>query len=128
MVFTTEERKEYNKAYYEKNKEKIDQRIKKRYENNKDKIKEQQKEYLQTDTGKKLRRINKWEKRGVKSEDYSSLYEYYLNCKYCENCDVELVEGNVGANKKVLDHSHKTGLFRNVLCHSCNNKRKEDNF
>jgi hypothetical protein len=29
---------------------------------------------------------------------------------------------------RVLDHSHITGQFRNILCCACNNRRKEDNF
>jgi hypothetical protein len=138
MVLTEEEQKARKREYYEKNKDKILEERKEHYEknkdkileqkkeyklNNKDKIKEKNKEYFQTEAGKKSSRITKWKKRNVKSEDYDALYEYYLNCKYCENCEVELVEGSIGANKKCLDHDHKTGLFRNILCHSCNIRR-----
>ena len=28
-------------------------------------------------------------------------------------------------NKKCMDHCHLTGLFRNILCNSCNSKRRE---
>jgi hypothetical protein len=111
-----EERKAYLKAYYEKNKEQIQENKK-----------EQNKEHFQTEEGKKSSRINNWKQRRVKSEDYNALYEYYLNCKYCENCGVEFVDGDLGANKKCLDHSHKTGLFRNILCNTCNNRRRENN-
>jgi hypothetical protein len=122
-----EKRKEYDKEYKEKNKEKIKQQSKEYYENNKEKIKEKNrkydKEYSQTEAGKKSYRIIKWKSRGLKNDDYNSLYDYFINCKNCELCNVELVEGNKG-NGKCLDHDHETGLFRNVLCRSCNVKRR----
>jgi hypothetical protein len=122
-----ENNKEYFKEYREKNKEKQREYLKEYYQNNKEKINEQsreyQKEYKQTEAGKKATRINNWKRMGVKSDDYNSLYEYYLNCKNCEECNVELVEGRYGNNKKCLDHDHNTGQFRNVLCCSCNTRR-----
>ena len=131
--------KEKQKKYYEKNKEKIDEKHKVYNKNNREKIKEQHKNYYennrekvleknkkwgQTEAGKKSGRITKWKQRGVKNDDFESLYEVYINTKFCEECNVELVEGSFGNNKKVLDHDHETGLFRNVLCCGCNNKRR----
>ena len=43
---TKEERKQYNKEYYEKNKEKIKEHVKEYREKNKEKIKEHMKEYM----------------------------------------------------------------------------------
>ena len=137
-----EARKAYHKEYREKNKEKIKEQDKEYYEQNKEYNKEYykeyrekhkeynkayHKEYIQTDAGKKSHRITSWKQAGVISDDIHSLYEHYINCKNCEVCDVELVEGLYGANKRCLDHSHTTGLFRNVLCHSCNIRRGENN-
>ncbi len=97
------------------------------FENNKERIREQKKEYKKkykkTDTAIKSRVIFNWKKRGVINDDFDSLYEYYLNCKNCEECNVELITGNKGSNKKCLDHDHKTGLFRNIVCHTCNVRR-----
>jgi len=118
-----EQRKEYKKEYYENNKDKI----KEYYENNKDKILEQAskrgKEYYNSDVGYKTKRIYAWKGRGVICDDFESLYEYYINCNNCEECNIELVKGDIGVNKKCLDHDHLTGKFRNVLCCSCNVKR-----
>jgi len=112
MPYRLEERKEKSRLYYLENKEKL-----KQYSNEYAKI------YSQTETGRKSGKINKWKHRGVITDDYSSLYDYYINCNNCEECDVELVEGNLGANKRCLDHDHITGLFRNVLCNTCNLRR-----
>jgi hypothetical protein len=153
MPYTIEQRKLYIKEYNEKNKEKIKEQRKEYREANKEKIKEYNKEYYhvnqdkfkeykelhrekikeqqkeydkeyrQTEVGKKSHRISRWKRWGVKHEDFNALYEYYLNCKNCEECNIELQEGNFGNNKRCLDHDHQTGLFRNVLCNSCNVKR-----
>ena len=120
---TPEERKVYDKIYREKNKDKMKEHKKEYNKKNKEKIKEKSKEYRKTDAGIKTHRIGNWKTYGVKSDDYSSLYEHYINCNKCEICSIDLVEGRYGANRRCLDHDHTTGLFRNVLCNSCNVKR-----
>tara|TARA_R110001606_G_scaffold308201_1_gene455156 strand:- start:48 stop:470 length:423 start_codon:yes stop_codon:yes gene_type:complete len=114
-----EANKEKMKEYREANKEKMKEYNKEYNENNKEK----RKEYNQTEQYKKNRRIYDWIKRGLIHDDFPSLYDYYINCNNCEECNIELVEGNFGANKRCLDHSHTTGLFRNVLCTGCNLRR-----
>ena len=135
---TPEEQKETSRLYYLANKDKIKERVKKYHNENKEKIKEYKKEYReknkektkqyykeykknyeQPEEGKKKEKIRSWKKIGVKHDDFSSLYDYYLNCKKCEECGKEDIKG---CNKH-LDHNHATGLFRNVLCNSCNLRR-----
>ena len=113
--------KEKYKQYREKNKERIKENSKEYREKNKERIREYREN--NKEQGKKSNRINTWKQTGVKSDDFNSLYDYYLNCKNCEECSVELVEGRYGNNRKCLDHDHITGEFRNVLCHTCNIKR-----
>ena len=97
----------------------------KRYrEKNKEKIKERDTEYWKSPAGLKIHRIYKWKSRGVKSDNFDELYEYYLNCNNCEECNVALTNDEVCITKKVLDHNHITGKFRNILCHKCNIVRK----
>jgi len=108
-----------------RDKEKRKEHSKKHYEKNKEKIIEADKKYRQTEKGKEVQTISNWKIRNVKSNDFPALYQYYKRCKNCENCGIELIEGNTGSNRKCLDHNHLTGEFRNVLCHSCNVKRTE---
>ena len=106
------DRKEYFKQYQLANKEKI-----KEYK------KEYSKEYNKTENRKKSNRVNTWKQTGVISDNFDKLYNKYINTNNCDNCDVELIHGNFGNNKKVLDHDHETGQFRNILCCGCNLRR-----
>jgi len=119
------DKKEWSKKYKqtEKGKETRQKANKKYYKT--EAGKESRQKYDQTENGKKSKRISDWKYRGVKSDNFDELYEYYVNCWECENCGVELIEGLYGNNKKCLDHCHITGEFRNVLCHYCNLLRKE---
>jgi len=121
--------KEYKRQYYLKNKEKYNQRNNDYKEQNKEKLKEKSKEYYlknkekineyrKTEKGRKVKRISDWRKRGVVSNNFDELYDYYLSVSVCENCGCELDKCN--KSRKCLDHDHTTGLFRNVLCHYCN--------
>jgi len=122
-----QENKEYikqkSKEYNEKNKEHIKQYYKKWSEENKEQIKEQKKEYGKTDQSKKSHRISAWKQMGLICEDCDKLYEHYINTWECDNCGIDLIEGKYGANHRCMDHNHRTGLFRNILCNTCNRIR-----
>ena len=110
--------KKYNKEYYQKNKEKLTLKSKKYWQNNPGYMKEYRKnnpEYRKRET------IYDWKKRGLICEDYDKLYQYYLSITECENCGIELNSGT--GTKKCMDHCHDTGLFRNILCNTCNLSR-----
>lgn len=79
--------------------------------------------YRQSEAGKKSARISGWKQWGIISDDYDKLYTKWKTTTHCEACNVELIEGNKGQNKKVIDHDHKTGQFRNIVCNRCNTIR-----
>ena len=93
-------------------------------ENHKQHMKEQKKEWYQTEAGIKSNRISKWKRYEGMSLDYDwdEIYTTYISTDFCNFCDVELVEGNNGSNRKCLDHNHITGEIRGVICTKCNTR------
>jgi len=89
--------------------------------------KEYFKEWYQSSVGQKSILISKWRQRGLIETDqytFDELYEIYLYHTNCEECEVELTTGKRCSTSKCLDHDHETGKFRNILCHTCNVKRR----
>ena len=133
---------EYNRKYREKNKEKLKeddslryyanpepklQAAKDKYAANPEAKLSYDKEYRQTEAGKKTSRKSKWKKRGVifeTKEEFEAVYKIYLETEFCNFCNCKLHEGNVGSGKKTLDHDHATGKFRNILCNKYNINNK----
>ena len=133
-----EERCIYNKKYRDKhkvdialkkkakrleNKVKIDLYNKNYHLKNIDKINLRQREFYLENHSRFT--IRKWKQRGLISDDYDALYDYYISVKNCEICCVELTSGEKCKTRRAMDHDHKTGLFRNVLCDGCNLNLKE---
>ena len=87
--------------------------------NNKEKIRENYAEYRKTPKGLKKNRIAGWKYAGLKEskERMEEIYERWLNTTECDCCKEPITEGKAS---KVMDHCHKTGKFRNILCHNCN--------
>jgi hypothetical protein len=66
--------------------------------------------------GKKSYTINNWKRRGLK-DDYEKIYDIVMNTTKCNLCD-KVFDCD---RNRCMDHDHKTGKFRLVLCRSCNN-------
>jgi hypothetical protein len=79
-----------------------------------------------------MNREKQWRRFGIKDFTFSSFRKLYnqQNGK-CADCGKNLylygVHGNFNVPKDMIaevDHSHITGFVRDVLCHSCNMKRR----
>src|SRR6266478_5283594 len=121
---TKEEQKEikkaYNREYCKKNKERIKFISAEWYKNNKEKVSIQNAERYKKNPNKKLERANSYykenrvsklcKKYNITSEIYQQLI---LEAKgRCYICQKEA--------KLNLDHNHKTGKVRKLLCRLCN--------
>lgn len=122
---TIEEKKEYDKQYYLKNKEKYitrensseyKERRKKYYLENKQKFKEWNKAYNSGEIGVNRRRDKTFQRKyGITLEDYNTILKKQNHCcKICNKAEVE----HRGPLK--LDHCHSTGKIRGLLCDHCN--------
>ena len=112
-----------HQKYKDNNKEKIRERNAEYRKNNKEKIKLAQQKFAKSKKGIKSVTIKNWKARKVVCDDFDELYNRYCLAEYCDECNVYF-DKEITKFRKCLDHDHKTGLFRNFLCHSCNVKRK----
>ena len=74
--------------------------------------------WFQTPHGKKVERINKWSHLGLKHDDMDALYDLYLSTTHCDVCEKQFKNNR----DRCMDHDHDTGLFRQILCRSCNTR------
>ena len=85
---------------------------------------EKRREYDQTPNGKKSKTKNRWKINGMlfTSEEFERIYNLYLTQELCNACDVKLTRGGIynTQTRACMDHDHETGLFRHIICHTCN--------
>lgn len=107
---------ESQKIYYQKNKDKISKRAKAYYENNKEAIKiYRAKWYKENKVKTRVKQMKK--KYGLTMEQYLKLLNRQLHC--CAICK-KLFPTVVFDPDKNIDHDHKTGNVRGILCNKCN--------
>ena len=60
--------------------------------------------------------------------DYDSIYKKYMDTHQCNKCNCIFGKKGDGSGIfKCMDHCHKTGTFRNILCNNCNTNNKINN-
>jgi len=72
----------------------------------------------------KAQRKYNWKQYGIifTPEEFEYIYEQYIYCSNCDLCNKEFLN----TKDRQLDHCHETGDVRNIICNSCNQKRKDN--
>ena len=112
--------KEYQRLWYQKNKDKVDIKNKEWAENNKEKIKEHRHkcDKIRDKNPDRLKKaiIRTWKNRNVICEDYEKLHTKWFNTNNCEWCNKDV------SKRRYIEHNHYSGEVRGIVCQSCNNK------
>lgn len=104
--------------YYAANKERMSEQNKVWSQNNNDKMKQYKRAYCARNP-EKLKKKRLCKKYNLKPEEYDVLMEKAGNiCPICE-VDFDWVNRHK-ANRPCIDHCHKTGKVRGVICGQCN--------
>jgi len=110
-----EEQRNYNKEYYSipENKRKHELAVRKWYQKNREKMRQYSKEYWADPNNKLKNRESKLRQQyGITMEAYKVLNEVQKGlCAICGKPDYKSL---------AVDHDHKTGKVRGLLCHKCN--------
>lgn len=112
---------QYFKIYYSKHKKKFQTQRKRYYQKNKMKINQQTKTYY-FHNKEKMRNLELLRKFNITSKIYNNLFKKQSGkCAICKQ--PEPIFDNRTNKKRLLsvDHNHKTGEVRGLLCTNCNN-------
>jgi hypothetical protein len=71
----------------------------------------------------KRQRKYQWKQQGMKftEEEFEYIYNEYIIATNCDLCDKSF-KSNLD---RQLDHCHKTGEIRNIVCRICNQKKAD---
>jgi len=124
--------KEYKAAWYQTNKKRLDKKNRQWQKDNPEKFAAMQKKYRETPNGRKaakgrqeryrgseksnrrFRKQNLKHNYGLSLEDYDQMVENQNGvCAICGGI-------NKSGRRLVIDHDHKTGKIRGLLCNNCN--------
>ena len=57
-----------------------------------------------------------WIRKGLIMDNFEEIYQKYIYATNCELCDKKFIK----SNDRQMEHNHKTGEFRNIVCRKCN--------
>lgn len=113
--------KEHQRKYYLKHKEQKNERMKKQYLKNKDKIKERQEKYRLKNKDK-IKEYNLIRNYNVTQEQYEQMViSQDGKCAICGKEETRINNKSGKIQNLSVDHDHKTGKVRQLLCNICNN-------
>ena len=76
---------------------------------------------FELDTYHKSDTKRNWKKRGLTMDKFEEIYQQYIYSSHCELCKKKFEN----TRDRQMDHSHQTGEFRNIVCQSCNRRKRD---
>lgn len=110
MIWTKEYRKEYLRKYYQKYKKEYQKRHRKYYQEHKKEFAIYYQEHKEHFLAKKYERVY-----GITIKDYNRMLKKQNNV--CAICKKSIKDNG---RRLFVDHDHKTGKIRKLLCYQCN--------
>ncbi len=120
-----ENKKEYMEEYNQKTEVKENKKKYQKEYNQRPDVKKKQKKYSkehsQTPKDKKRAKENRLKKYGLTLKEYNSMVKKQKNkCAICAKEETERTNGGEKVKSLSVDHNHKTGKVRELLCAKCN--------
>lgn len=113
-----ERKRERVRNWHHNNREYLRDRDRKRYATDPEKYRARQREYNASDWGKAVRRSRHlFARYGITQEDADVIFE--AQGRRCGNPGCRSITSG-GRRHWHVDHCHKTGRVRGILCHHCN--------
>lgn len=110
---------EYSKKWSDKNKDLKRKNNKKWYLRNKEEVKNKSKQYRIENPISVLE--NNLKKHGLTILEYNKLFQLQNGlCKICKKPEIRKNQFNKKPCRLNVDHDHKTGKIRGLLCNACN--------
>lgn len=112
--------KKHNKEWQQRNREKANEHSKAHYHRNKDRVNKRCKDYYHNNTDK-IKNTRLLSRFGITLTQYNEmLVNQNHACTICKKPETALDHRSSKVRDLAVDHCHKTGKVRGLLCGKCN--------
>lgn len=115
-----QEKIDYSAKWKKENREEVNRQVREDKKNNPEKYKEWDKAYRERN-GDRLIELAAATRYKISIEEYHAMIEKQQNkCSICKQEETRKSSKSDEKTRLCIDHDHKTGAVRDLLCHDCN--------